>query len=137
MSRSTIVGNWKVIANWTLACPQAVVLISMGSFMVVMSVHGLVLRPLGTSPDCSGQIGVFSTALGFLFMPSLMAYYWLPSLAGGLYTFLCLFGHIWSWRQAMAMGSWKWLFVATFLISILYAGYFVWWHFTGQKFGYL
>lgn len=136
MSRPFVDG-WKVFVSWAVALPQAIVLTVMGVLLVFVPIYSLVRRTLGAPPDWMGETGFFPAITRALLLVLLMAYYWLPSLLGGLYTFLCLFLHLWSWRPAMAMGSLKWLFAATFLISILYAGHFVWWHLTGQKFGYL
>lgn len=121
----------KVTASWVVVLPQAVVLFAVAGLFAYSAVAQILLW------SGSGESSVLSRAAGILLWIFLMAYYGLPSLFGGLYTFLCLLLHLWAWRQAMAMGGLKWLFVITFFVSVFYAGYFVWWHLTGQQFGYL
>jgi hypothetical protein len=80
-----------------------------------------------------GLLG-YSTSIG---VPSLLAYYWLPTYVGIAYLLVAsvLLGIAWSRGTSSTLA--KVFLVAYTMTLLVYIGYVVWWHATGQKWDYI
>ena len=80
-----------------------------------------------------GMLG-YSTSIG---MPVLVTYYWIPSYIGIAYILVAAVLLGIAWRRGASSTLAKVILVVYTITLLLYIGYVVWWHATGQKFDYL
>jgi len=131
---SAMASGWKAAITVVAALPLAVVFI----FYIAMWIWSLaMMAAISVLPRPVCETLFSKTASSGVLLVVLLAYYFIPTIKGVLYVSFCAALHVWAWQGATPPRPLVIAIIATSLITLCFTGYVLWWHLTGQKFGYL